>query len=310
MDENGSNPWSIREDSAPTPSSIPASRSIKGITRSYDLADKWKTHTSQEWASTSHSIQSNIVLLLKSLLPCGIGSTIRSDLEISDVGAFWRYLEQAPEMTIELDHRYMPSSTRSNKETQLLFSPDPASLERSIRKEARSSSIDNNTCSSLDFVQPPSTDTRSPPSTEDTHLPLTNIVHPISIDTPARTSTDTELREMSAGTKSRAPCLDIDRCVCFTLGVSITGCKDFRQVSGTAGLVAKIGQASMNQGLMVVATKSCSLLFDPYPRILCEASLEDRRLKVPFEFLYWNLYEASFNGFSHQVLFRFLLTRS
>ena len=31
---------------------------------------------------------------------------IMSDLEISDdFGAFWRYLEQAPEMTIELDHR-------------------------------------------------------------------------------------------------------------------------------------------------------------------------------------------------------------
>ena len=29
-----------------------------------------------------------------------------SDLEINDdFGAFWRYLEQAPEMTIELDHR-------------------------------------------------------------------------------------------------------------------------------------------------------------------------------------------------------------
>uniref|UniRef100_A0A0D3AAM4 Uncharacterized protein n=1 Tax=Brassica oleracea var. oleracea TaxID=109376 RepID=A0A0D3AAM4_BRAOL len=99
----------------------------------------------------------------------------------------------------------MPSSTRSNKETQLLFSPDPASLERSIRKEARSSSIDNNTCSSLDFVQPPSTktlvpstDTRSPPSIEDTHLPSTDIVHPTSIDTLAWTSTDTEPRDMVA----------------------------------------------------------------------------------------------------------------
>ncbi|KAF3530445.1 hypothetical protein DY000_02041623 [Brassica cretica] len=85
---------------------------------------------------------------------------------------------------------YVSSSTRSNKETQLLFSPDPASLERSICKEVRSSSIDNNTCSSLDFVQPPSTqtlvpstDTRSPPSTEDTHLLSTEIVHPTSIDT-------------------------------------------------------------------------------------------------------------------------------
>ncbi|KAF2560246.1 hypothetical protein F2Q70_00017584 [Brassica cretica] len=84
----------------------------------------------------------------------------------------------------------MPSSTRSNKETQLLFSLDPASLERSIRKEARSSSIDNNTCSSLDSRQPlstqalvPSTDTRSPPSTEDTHFPSTDIFHSTSIDT-------------------------------------------------------------------------------------------------------------------------------
>ncbi|KAF2575518.1 hypothetical protein F2Q70_00003237 [Brassica cretica] len=99
----------------------------------------------------------------------------------------------------------MPNSTRSNKETQLLFSPDPASLERSIRKEARSSSIDNNTCSSLDFVQPPSiqtlvpsTDTCSLPSTKDTHLPSTDIVHPTSIDTPSQTSIDTEPRDMVA----------------------------------------------------------------------------------------------------------------
>ncbi|KAF3579720.1 hypothetical protein DY000_02031168 [Brassica cretica] len=68
----------------------------------------------------------------------------------------------------------MPSSTRSNKETQLLFSPDPASLERSIRKEAHSSSTDN------------------------THLPSTNILHPISINTPSQTSIDTEPRDMVA----------------------------------------------------------------------------------------------------------------
>ena len=31
---------------------------------------------------------------------------IKSDLEISDdFGGFWKYLEQAPEMTIELDNR-------------------------------------------------------------------------------------------------------------------------------------------------------------------------------------------------------------
>ncbi|KAF3506260.1 hypothetical protein F2Q69_00006542 [Brassica cretica] len=72
----------------------------------------------------------------------------------------------------------MPSSTRSNKETQLLFSSDPAGLKRSIRKGRHSSSIDNNNSSSLDSRQPPSThtpvsstDTPSPPSTEDT-LPV------------------------------------------------------------------------------------------------------------------------------------------
>ncbi|KAF3500015.1 hypothetical protein F2Q69_00042193 [Brassica cretica] len=97
----------------------------------------------------------------------------------------------------------MPSSTRSNKETQLLFSPDPASLERSIRKEARSSSTDNTTCVSLDSTLPPSTqtlvpsnDTRSPLSTDNTNLPSTNILHPTSINTPSHTSIDTESRDM------------------------------------------------------------------------------------------------------------------
>ncbi|KAF3535393.1 hypothetical protein F2Q69_00023149 [Brassica cretica] len=99
----------------------------------------------------------------------------------------------------------MPSSTRSNKETQLLFLPDPVTLERSIRKEARSSSTDNNTCVSLDSAQPPSTqtpvlstDTRSPLSTDNTHVSSTDIFHPTSIDTPSQTSINTELREMVA----------------------------------------------------------------------------------------------------------------
>ncbi|KAF2559914.1 hypothetical protein F2Q68_00015888 [Brassica cretica] len=94
--------------------------------------------------------------------------------------------------------RYVPSSTRSNKESQLIFLSDSASLERLIRKGRRSSSIDNNTSSSLVSRQPPSTktpvpstDTRSPPSTEDTLL-STDIFHPTSIDTPVRTSIDTE----------------------------------------------------------------------------------------------------------------------
>ncbi|KAF3525903.1 hypothetical protein F2Q69_00047421 [Brassica cretica] len=98
----------------------------------------------------------------------------------------------------------MPSSTRSNKENQQLFSSDLASLERSIRKGIRSSSIDNNTSSSFDSHQPPSThtpvsstDTRSPPSTEDT-LPSTDIFHPTLIDTSVRTLVDTKPRDMVA----------------------------------------------------------------------------------------------------------------
>ncbi|KAF2574953.1 hypothetical protein F2Q70_00004360 [Brassica cretica] len=92
----------------------------------------------------------------------------------------------------------MPSSTRSNKETQLLFSPDPASLERSIRKEAHSLSTDNNTSVSLDYAQPPPTNTRSPLSTDNTHLLSSDIFHPTSIDIPSRASIDTEPRGMVA----------------------------------------------------------------------------------------------------------------
>ncbi|KAF3566843.1 hypothetical protein DY000_02015724 [Brassica cretica] len=55
---------------------------------------------------------------------------IRSDLEISDeFGAFWRYLEQAPEMTIELDHRSI-----LEEEYRSMFTPEL----RSTAKRAES----------------------------------------------------------------------------------------------------------------------------------------------------------------------------
>ncbi|KAF3522455.1 hypothetical protein F2Q69_00047519 [Brassica cretica] len=99
----------------------------------------------------------------------------------------------------------MPNSTRSNKESQLILSPDPASLERTIRKKARSLSTDNNNSASLDSAQPPSTqtpvpstDSRSPLSIDNTHLPLTDNLHPTSIDIPSRTSIDTDPRAMVA----------------------------------------------------------------------------------------------------------------
>ncbi|KAF2533249.1 hypothetical protein F2Q70_00029903 [Brassica cretica] len=138
--------------------------------------------------------------------------------------------KQTPEMTIEIDNRsilenqnrsihkswcrsiakhaearYMPCSTRSNKETQLIFSPDPASLERTIRKEACSLSTNNNNSVSLDSTQPPSTqtpvpstDSCSPLSIDKIDLSSTDNLHSTSIDTPSRTSIDTEPRAMVA----------------------------------------------------------------------------------------------------------------
>ncbi|KAF3534736.1 hypothetical protein DY000_02042907 [Brassica cretica] len=101
----------------------------------------------------------------------------------------------------QINGRYIPISTRSSKE-ELLYVSDPTRLERSIRKERRSPSIDNNTSSSIDTRQPQSTvtssssaDTRPPPSTEATLL-STDIFHPTSIDASPQTSIDTEPRDM------------------------------------------------------------------------------------------------------------------
>ena len=94
-------------------------------------------------------------------------------------------------------------STRSSKE-ELLYVSDPTRLERSIRKERCSPSIDNNTSSPIDTRQPQSTetpsssaDTRPPPSTEATLL-SSDIFHPTSIDASPQTSIDTEPRDMVA----------------------------------------------------------------------------------------------------------------
>ncbi|KAL0711626.1 hypothetical protein Bca4012_018604 [Brassica carinata] len=98
----------------------------------------------------------------------------------------------------------MTSSTRSYKETQMLFSENHASLKRSIRKDKRSASIDINFSSSTDTRIPlstetisPSTDTRPSTSTEAT-LPSTDTFHSTSINTAVRTSIDTQPRDMVA----------------------------------------------------------------------------------------------------------------
>ncbi|KAF2593355.1 hypothetical protein F2Q70_00043189 [Brassica cretica] len=83
---------------------------------------------------------------------------------------------------------YMPSSTRSNKESQLIVSPDPASLERTISKEAHSLSTDNNNSVSLDSAQAPSTQTP---------VPSTDSLSPLSIDNTDLPSTDNLNRHRS-----------------------------------------------------------------------------------------------------------------
>ncbi|KAF3539496.1 hypothetical protein F2Q69_00022812 [Brassica cretica] len=54
--------------------------------------------------------------------------------------------------------KYMPISTRSSKE-ELLFFSDPTHLERSIRKEKRTSSIDTTSTTSMDTTSTTSIDT-------------------------------------------------------------------------------------------------------------------------------------------------------
>ncbi|KAF2553769.1 hypothetical protein F2Q68_00033806 [Brassica cretica] len=57
-------------------------------------------------------------------------------------------LDQMKEMFASAQKKYMPISTRSNKD-ELLFFSDPARLERSIRKEKRAASIDTTSTTSI-----------------------------------------------------------------------------------------------------------------------------------------------------------------
>uniref|UniRef100_A0A0D3D6V8 Uncharacterized protein n=1 Tax=Brassica oleracea var. oleracea TaxID=109376 RepID=A0A0D3D6V8_BRAOL len=86
--------------------------------------------------------------------------------------------------------RCMPSSTRSNKEKHLLFLEDPSHLERTIRKDQCSTSLDAAAFTSTDSRTHPSTDTR-PSSSTDPHRST-------SIDSTPRTSIDPQSRSMVA----------------------------------------------------------------------------------------------------------------
>ncbi|KAF3506032.1 hypothetical protein F2Q69_00006258 [Brassica cretica] len=92
----------------------------------------------------------------------------------------------------------MSSSSRSNKEIQLIFSSafDPQRKTLLIDRQqhqfvARFSPTTVDPDTNLDDRHSLTTVTRSPPSTEDT-LPSTDIFHLTLIDTSVRTSIDTE----------------------------------------------------------------------------------------------------------------------
>ncbi|KAF3568107.1 hypothetical protein DY000_02013405 [Brassica cretica] len=75
-------------------------------------------------------------------------------------------------------NRCMPSGTRSNREKDVLFSDDPAHLERTIRRGQRSTSLDATTLSSIDTHNQPSTDTR-PSSSIDPNRSTTIDITPL-----------------------------------------------------------------------------------------------------------------------------------
>ncbi|KAF2589739.1 hypothetical protein F2Q70_00038739 [Brassica cretica] len=81
--------------------------------------------------------------------------------------------------------KYIPISTRSNKE-ELLFFSDPARLERSIRKEKHTSSIDTTSTTSINTTSTTSIDT--------TFTTSIDICDRATIDSSTRTSVDTNPR--------------------------------------------------------------------------------------------------------------------
>ncbi|KAF3517025.1 hypothetical protein DY000_02060831 [Brassica cretica] len=76
----------------------------------------------------------------------------------------------------------MPSSTRSNKDKHQLFLEDPAHLERTIRKDQRSTLLDTTAFTSTDSHTQPSTDSHTQPSTDTRPSSSTDLHRSTSID--------------------------------------------------------------------------------------------------------------------------------
>ncbi|KAL0702228.1 hypothetical protein Bca4012_058350 [Brassica carinata] len=93
------------------------------------------------WLNSMRAIPSTYHMCLKFPTPYGV-ETIQGDHRISQVCSTSELKRNDFAVKGSNNDMYMPSSTRSNKESQLLFLEDPPSLERSIRKEILSASID------------------------------------------------------------------------------------------------------------------------------------------------------------------------
>ncbi|KAF3583959.1 hypothetical protein F2Q69_00027781 [Brassica cretica] len=89
--------------------------------------------------------------------------------------------------------KYMSISTRSSKE-ELLFFSDPARLERSIRKEKRTSSIDTTSTTSIDTTSTTSIDTISTTLIDTTSTTSIDTCDRAMIDSSTRTWIDTNTR--------------------------------------------------------------------------------------------------------------------
>ncbi|KAF2556670.1 hypothetical protein F2Q68_00014376 [Brassica cretica] len=87
----------------------------------------------------------------------------------------------------------MSISTRSSKE-ELLFFSDPARLERSIRKEKRTSSIDTTSTTSIDTTSTTSIDTISTTLIDTTSTTSIDTCDRAMIDSSTRTWIDTNPR--------------------------------------------------------------------------------------------------------------------
>ncbi|KAF2586639.1 hypothetical protein F2Q70_00035951 [Brassica cretica] len=168
---------------------LPSIDTVHHDTVHHDTVHHDTVHSGTDHLNTVHS---DIVNPVKNDTTCGEsekvevlilkGAVIPDVIDVAEMNDF--------DLSRIKRRQCMPSSTRSNKDKHLLFSEDPAHLERTIRKDQRSTSLDAAAFTSTDSHTQPSTDTR-PSSSTDLHRST-------SIDTTPRTSIDHQSQNMVA----------------------------------------------------------------------------------------------------------------